>query len=150
MNNDLIRIDFPIQSYIENNREKLDESLVSLRLMKEIDMFLDAKDISNKLLAQDLGYSESFISQLMSGVKKINTSFINKFENNYNVKFRFSIEEEKEENFISIYSMSFLDINLNVSNNKNFKTVKISPEFNLGEYTEYEDIDNNSLCKNII
>lgn len=82
---------FKIQSYIDTNREKIDESLVSLRLMKEIDNFTEFNKISNKDLAFGLGYSESYISQLMSGVKKFNASFINKFEKKYEVKVDFKI-----------------------------------------------------------
>lgn len=148
MNSEIKKIENPIQSYLEINREKLNESLVSLRLMKEIDLFLEEKNMSNKTMALDLGYSESFISQLMSGVKKINTSFINKFEKSYNVRINFSIvKEEKEDNFISISSMSYLNINLNISN-FNSKISNMAQTFNYddrNEYVEYEEIDSNYL-----
>ncbi len=148
MNSEIKKIETPIQSYLEINRDKLNESLVSLRLMKEIDLFLEEKDLSNKTLALDLGYSESFISQLMSGVKKVNTSFINKFEKNYNVRINFSIlKEEQEDNFISISSMSYLNINLNISN-FNSKIINRAQTINYNdrnEYVEYEEIDSNYL-----
>ncbi len=148
MNSEIQKIETPIQSYLEINRDKLNESLVSLRLMKEIDLFLEEKDLSNKTLALDLGYSESFISQLMSGVKKVNTSFINKFEKNYNVRINFSIlKEEQEDNFISISSMSYLNINLNISN-FNSKIINRAQTINYNdrnEYVEYEEIDSNYL-----
>jgi len=146
MNSEIKKIETPIQSYLEINRDKLNESLVSLRLMKEIDLFLEEKNLSNKTMALDLGYSESFISQLMSGVKKINTSFINKFEKNYNVRIDFSIvKEEQEDNFFSISSMSYLNINLNISN-FNSKITNRSQTINYNdrnEYVEYEEIDSN-------
>ncbi len=88
---------FSIQSYVEKNREKIDESLVSLRIMKEIDNFLDYKKLSNKDLANSLGFSESYISQLMSGVKSVNVSFLNKFERAFSVKYGFNIYLEDEE-----------------------------------------------------
>ncbi|MDI9365070.1 MAG: helix-turn-helix transcriptional regulator [Flavobacterium sp.] len=91
---------FSIQSYANNNRTKLDESLVSLRFMKEIDRFLDYKKISNKELALKLNYSESYISQLMSGIKKINTSFINKFENAFSTKFDVKIYLKNETEYL--------------------------------------------------
>ena len=145
MNNKLVKQELSIQSYVEKNRNKLDESLVSLRLMKEIDLFLDVNNISNKSLAYDLGYSESFVSQLMSGVKKINTSFINKFEKEYNVKIKFSIQEE-ENSFISIYSMSFWDVNINL---KDKTTIKISlTDNNLGEYIDYEEVETSFFDNN--
>lgn len=139
-NNNLIQANSSIQSYIDLNREKIDESLVSLRFMKEIDMFLDTKNISNKSLAKDLGCSESFISQLMSGVKKINTSFINKFERNYNVKIKFSIESDEQYNFIYKSSNSTIIVSLNISstNSNNSNTSKV---FKDSEYVNYEEMN---------
>jgi len=138
-NNNLIQANSSIQSYIDINRDKIDESLVSLRFMKEIDTFLDTKNISNKSLAMDLGCSESFISQLMSGVKKINTSFINKFEKNYNVKIKFSIESDEQYNFIYKSSKSTIIVSLNISstNSNNPITSKV---FKNSEYVNYEEL----------
>lgn len=138
-NNNLIQANSSIQSYIDINRDKIDESLVSLRFMKEIDTFLDTKNISNKSLAMDLGCSESFISQLMSGVKKINTSFINKFEKNYNVKIKFSIESDEQYNFIYKSSKSTIIVSLNISstNSNNPITSKV---FKNSEYVNYEGL----------
>jgi len=138
-NNNLIQANSSIQSYIDINRDKIDESLVSLRFMKEIDTFLDTKNISNKSLAMDLGCSESFISQLMSGVKKINTSFINKFEKNYNVKIKFSIESDEQYNFIYKSSKSTIIVSLNISstNSNNPITSKV---FKDSEYVNYEEL----------
>lgn len=132
----------PIQSYIDMNREKIDESLVSLRLMKEIDIYLDTHNISNKLLANDLGYSESFISQLMSGVKKINTSFINKFEKKYNVYFNFSIiVEKKEANIFSVPSNAFVTFNSSNNVAKKITESQILSYREHKEYFEYEEIE---------
>lgn len=91
---------FSIESYIDKNREKIDESLISLRLMKEVDQFLDYEKLSNKDLALKLGYSESYISQLMSGVKNVNVSFINKFEKCFESKIDFKIYLNKEKVFL--------------------------------------------------
>lgn len=141
MNNNLIQASSSIQSYIDMNREKIDESLVSLRFMKEIDTFLDAKNISNKSLANNLGCSESFISQLMSGVKKINTSFISKFEKKYNVKIKFSIETNEHYNFIYKSSNSIITVSLNISNT-NSNNSNNSKVFKNSEYVNYEEINN--------
>jgi transcriptional regulator with XRE-family HTH domain len=80
-----------ISSYIDNNRTKLDEALVSLRFMKQIDDFLAIHNLNQKDLAYDLNVSAAFISQLMAGTKKINTPFINKFEKKYDVEFKLMI-----------------------------------------------------------
>ena len=108
---------FSIQSYIDNNREKIDESLVSLRVMKEVDRFLDYEKLSNKDLAIKLGYSEPYVSQLMSGVKNMNVSFINKFEKCFDAKFDFKIYLKNEEVYLHKLDerVQFnLDININM------------------------------------
>lgn len=92
---------FSIQSYIEKNREKLDESLVSLRIMKEVDRFLDYQKLSNKDLAVKLGYSESYISQLMSGVKNVNVSFINRFEKCFSTRLDFHVYLKNEKQLLN-------------------------------------------------
>lgn len=146
MNNEIIKINSSIQSYIEKNREKLDEALVSLRLIKEVDTFLDNNSISNKELAINLGYSQSFISQLMSGVKKINTSFINKFEKTYNVRVIFTIEKQDTDDiFKTISSNSFLyykfdkpSLNIHLNKNSPINYSKNYTEYE--EYAEYEEV----------
>jgi transcriptional regulator with XRE-family HTH domain len=103
-----------LNSYIENNRMKIDEALVSLRLMKEVDDFLEINKISQRDFADNIGYSEAFISQLMSGTKKFNASFINKFEKIYDIKIDFKIKSKNTGNFISKLSNSHIEININI------------------------------------
>ncbi len=150
MNNSMTKRNFSIQSYIDENREKIDEALVSLRLMKEIDWFLDLENISNKKLAEDLGYSESFISQLMSGVKKANVSFINKFEKKYNAKINFSLQIQNKNlnsqlnflqnkefnsklNFVFINTTKISKVYIRSSNN-NFEIPNTNDYFEIPEY----------------
>lgn len=85
-----------LNSFISGNRTNLDESLVSLRFMKEIDCFLDENNLTRREFAEYLGYSESFISQLMSGSKKVNTSFINKLEKTFDVFVSFKVESNRK------------------------------------------------------
>ncbi len=107
---------FSIQSYIDKNREKIDESLISLRLMKEVDRFLDYEKLSNKDLALKMGYSESYISQLMSGVKNVNISFINKFEKCFDAKFDFKIYLKNEKVFLHrLDERTQFNININLN-----------------------------------
>ena len=108
---------FSMQSHIDSNRTKLDESLVSLRLMKQIDEFLDLHEVNQREFASHLGFTEAYISQLMSGTKKFNTSFIkNKFEKIYNVEFDFKINYKRNESFFTDISNSSMQINVNVFN----------------------------------
>ncbi len=85
-----------INTFIAVNRTKLDESLVSLRLMKEVDDFMDNNKISQREFAEFLGYSEAFVSQLMSGTKKMNTSFINRLEKTFDVIVKFNISRKTD------------------------------------------------------
>lgn len=122
-----------ISKYIETNRTKIDEALISLRLMKQIDSFIEYKNINQKQLAIDLDISPAFISQLMSGVKKINTSFINRFEKTYNVKFKFIIQENEAE---YIFIESILSSN------------EISFHFKKNNFSSIENIQNSSFSFN--
>ena len=105
-----------MQSYIDSNRNKLDESLVSLRLMKEVDDFLDINNVNQSDFACALGYSEAYVSQLMSGTKKFNTSFINKIEKAYEIEINFKIKSREESNFFSKFSNSTIEISVNIFN----------------------------------
>jgi transcriptional regulator with XRE-family HTH domain len=144
--NELLNNDFSIQSYIDDNREKIDESLVSLRLMKEIDNFLDDCKINQREFANEIGCSEAYISQLMSGTKRINTSFINKFEKKFDVEISFEIKSKKSKNFFSEISGSSIKISVNIftvistesgsgysfeNNYKDFFSVESNQLFNL-------------------
>lgn len=143
MNNQLSP-NFSIQSYIDKNREKLDESLVSLRLMREIDDFLDYKNLSNKDLASQLNFTESYISQLMSGIKKINVAFINKFEKTYNVKFDFKLHLNEEKRFLKYTNESkFIEIHININNHNIYNSMSslTSRKFNNKSFFEYEDAE---------
>lgn len=104
---------FSIQSYIDENRNSIDESLVSLRFMKQIDRFLEDKMITQRDFAYKIGYTESYISQLMSGVKKINTSFINKFEKKCGVRVDFKLYIQEDNRFL-IEENSEITISVNV------------------------------------
>uniref|UniRef100_UPI00404929A4 hypothetical protein n=1 Tax=Gelidibacter sp. TaxID=2018083 RepID=UPI00404929A4 len=103
-----------LNSYIENNRMKIDEALISLRLMKEIDDFLEDNNIKQRDFAGSIGCSEAYISQLMTGTKKFNTSFINKFEKIYNLKIDFKIRGKRDCPYISKMSNSHIEININI------------------------------------
>jgi transcriptional regulator with XRE-family HTH domain len=83
-------------SYLSKNDKELDEALVSLRFMKVVDDFLVAQKITKRSFAEKIGCSESYVSQLMSGTKNINASFINKFEKAFNVKINFDIIRVKQ------------------------------------------------------
>ncbi|WP_296618490.1 helix-turn-helix transcriptional regulator [Marivirga sp.] len=93
--------DLSFDSYISDNRTKLDESLISLRLMKVLDDFLIENSITHRDFAKNINCSESYISQLMSGTKKFNVSFLNKFEKAFKLKMNFKIESRNKMALVS-------------------------------------------------
>ena len=134
---------FSLQSYIDKNREKIDESLLSLRILKEIDKFLEYKDLCNKDLATQLGYSESYISQLMSGVKNVNISFLKKFEKSFNTKFDFKIYLQEECKYLTSFDTKET-VFVNIKNHSNFhndRRLKFSMVQNGNSLLEVEDVE---------
>lgn len=125
-----------LNSYIEDNRTKIDEALVSLRLMKEVDDFLDDNNISQRDFATNVGYSEAFVSQLMSGTKKFSASFINRLEKTYNLKIEFKIKAKKDSDFITKISNSSIEINFNIMDVVESKST-FSIESNPSEFSEF-------------
>lgn len=109
-------------SYIDENRIKIDESLVSLRFMKEVDDFIEFNKISQRRLAEEIGYTEAYISQLMSGVKKVNTSFINKFEKRYEIKVQFKFIPKANCDYITGIANSFISLNINLNLSQSIET----------------------------
>ncbi len=127
------------ESYPDQNKNDIDESLVSLRFLKQIDDYLEIRNLKNRDLANALGFSESYISQLMTGVKKINISFINKFENKFNLEFDIKIKDCSNRNFFrfnnvnSVYEINVF-LNTNISDNHLFHHT-----FNNGHFLDVED-----------
>lgn len=102
----IISKDFSFENYLTDNRIKLDESLVSLRLMKVIDDYLIEKKLTKREFAREIKCTESYVSQLMSGTKKFNVSFINKFEEKYNMEVCFVLKDKKKSKYDALYNMS--------------------------------------------
>ena len=94
-----------LNSYADANREKLDAALVSLRIVKQIDEFLDIYNLNQKDLAFGLGVSEAFVSQLMSGSKKINMQILSNFEKKFNAEFDFTLKSKDLSHKSSAYDV---------------------------------------------
>ena len=124
-----------LNSYVDTNRDKIDSALVSLRIIKQIDNFMDYHEISQKNLSNKLDVSESYVSQLMSGTKKINVNLISKFEKRYNVEFDFKIKIKNKKIPHSIFETINLPIELR-SRNHGFSNIKTFT-FNSISSTDY-------------
>lgn len=92
MSNLTVKNEYSLESYMRENHKEIEDSMISIRLMKQVDDFISDHDIKKSSLAERLGVSKSYITQLMTGVKKFNVSFIQKFESSYNVEIDFKIK----------------------------------------------------------
>jgi|GEM_PF-6451610 len=80
---------------LEKQDSKMNEAMVSLRVMRQIDDYLTYLEMTNREFADRLEVNESYISQLMTGTRRVNIAFLNKIEEVFNVKFIFKIDHKK-------------------------------------------------------
>lgn len=67
-----------------------DAQMISYRILSELERICDQKNISRKALADMVGTSKSYITQLFNGTKSINASFMAKCENALDARFEVS------------------------------------------------------------
>lgn len=89
----------------ENEKVEHDAEMISFRILSEVEKFCDDNNIKRKDLAELVGTSKSYITQLFNGSKSINTSIMSKIENALNVTFEIKLKQEQ-------ISYSDFDINL--------------------------------------
>jgi len=104
LNNIIISPGFEDLFSFKNEEEKLehDAQMISYKILSEIEKLCDERKIKKKDLAELVGTSKSYITQLFSGVKSINTNIMAKFENALDVKFEIRLKQNGEsyENFL--------------------------------------------------
>jgi transcriptional regulator with XRE-family HTH domain len=98
LNNIIISPGFEDLFSFKNEEEKLehDAQMISYKILSEIEKLCDERKIKKKDLAELVGTSKSYITQLFSGVKSINTNIMAKFENALNVKFEIRLKQNSE------------------------------------------------------
>lgn len=74
-----------IENFVQTNRENIDESLVSMRIMKQVEELMDSLELNKKQLAKELGFSQAHITNLFIGNKNVNMKFISRIEKRFNV-----------------------------------------------------------------
>lgn len=67
-----------------------DAQMISYRILSELERICEQKNISRKTLADMVGTSKSYITQLFSGSKSINTTMMARFENALDARFEVS------------------------------------------------------------
>jgi hypothetical protein len=66
----------------KSDKEKIDHmsQMISYRILSEVEKICDEKNIKKKDLAEMIGTSRSYITQLFRGTKYVNTDIMAKFE----------------------------------------------------------------------
>ncbi len=83
-----------IKRYIADHKER-DEDLahetrmIMFRMLSEIERIMELRNVNKKELAQEIGTSPSYITQLFRGSKTINISTIAKIQDALDFKFKF-------------------------------------------------------------
>ncbi len=72
----------------EVNSDREDAELLSFRFISEIDKCMEAGDISKKDLAQGIGTSASYVTQLFKGDKLLNMEILSKIERALEITFK--------------------------------------------------------------
>ena len=105
LNNIVINPEFENLLRFKNDEEKIEHyaQMISYRILSEVEKLCDEKGLKKKDLAEMTGTSKSYITQLFTGAKSINTYTMAKFENVLDVSFEIHLKlnEESYSDFIS-------------------------------------------------
>jgi transcriptional regulator with XRE-family HTH domain len=98
LNNIIINPEFESLFEFKSKEEKIehDAQMISYRVLSEIEKICDEKNIKKKDLAQMVGTSKSYITQLFNGTKSINTNILAKFENALDVTLDIRLKRNNE------------------------------------------------------
>jgi transcriptional regulator with XRE-family HTH domain len=122
LNNIVISPEFENLFSFKNEEEKVehDAQMISYRILSEVEKLCDDKKIKKKDLAEMVGTSKSYITQLFNGTKSINTYILARFENALDITFeiRTKLNEETYQEFLG------KQINTEVFTNKRLSTPK--------------------------
>lgn len=77
--------------------------MVSYRILSEVERLCEDKVIIRKELAEKLGTSASYITQLFRGSKRVNMEFIAKVELAFNIQFEIkAVRKTQHKTFITL------------------------------------------------
>ena len=82
----------------KNEKEKIEHmsQMISFRILSEVEKVCETKGIKKKDLAELIGTSRSYITQLFRGTKKVNTDIIAKFEESLDCSFQIVLLPNKK------------------------------------------------------
>jgi len=81
-----------------NSQEKLDHDaqMISYKILSEVEKICNEKRINKKDLAEKIGSSKSYITQLFTGVKSVNIQTMAKFESALEASFEIILKQNVE------------------------------------------------------
>lgn len=132
----------------EKDKLELDKEMLSARFLSEIQMYLEAKDISRKDFAKKMGMSASFVSQLFTSDKLVSMEFLAKVQQKLSLKFYVStIDQVNIENFTDKVTMHIMDeiMKLESRNDKKKEDEDGTWVFYAKERPDYNKIDSNLI-----
>ena len=86
----------------EANALAMETRLLMYRFLSEVEKISEERGISRKELAQMIGTSPSFVTQLFQGTKTVNLTTLAKFQKALNFTFRIEAVESKTGNIKNI------------------------------------------------
>ena len=105
LKNIIINPEFESLLTFKNEDEKIehDAQMISYRILSEVEKLCDDNKIKKKDLAEKVGTSKSYITQLFNGTKSVNTYIMAKFENALDITFeiRTKLNKETYDEFLS-------------------------------------------------
>lgn len=120
LNNIIVNPEFEDLLAFKNEEEKIEHNaqMISYRILSEVEKLCEEKKIKKKDLAEMVGTSKSYITQLFTGAKSINTNIMAKFENALDVTFEIQLKlnEDSYNDFLS------KQLNTNLFNKKHLPT----------------------------
>lgn len=97
-NNVIVSNEFEELLSFKNEEDKIihNAQMISYRILSEVEKFCEVKNIKKKDLAEMVGTSRSYITQLFTGTKSINTYMMAKFEEALKINFNIRINQVDE------------------------------------------------------
>lgn len=83
-----------------------DAQLIAFRFLSIIDAEMEAQNISKKALAEKVGTSQSFITQLFRGDRKPNWTILAKIQKELGIQFSVSTKDEIEQRIVEAISQA--------------------------------------------
>ena len=95
----------------KNERIEHNSQMISFRILSEVEKLCVEKKIKKKELAEMVGTSRSYITQLFRGTKQINTDIMARFEDVLNMHFEVKIKLNDEQRRLNWEVQPSIDLN---------------------------------------